>query len=74
MPRLPRFVIAGQPQHVIVRGINREATFCAEPDYEFYLEKLKLACEKYGCQLYANVLMTNHVHLLLTPTSEDGIG
>lgn len=74
MARLPRFVIPGQPQHVIVRGINREAIFCRDEDYRFYLEKLQNACEKYGCHLHAYVLMTNHVHLLLTPKYEYSIG
>ena len=48
MARLPRFVIPGQPQHVIVRGNNRSEIFCADADYQFYLEKLKLACEKHA--------------------------
>lgn len=74
MTRLPRFVIPGQPQHVIVRGNNRTEIFCAEADYQFYLEKLKLACDKHHCQLHAFVLMTNHVHLLITPQEEEGIG
>ncbi len=47
MARLPRFVIPGQPQHVIVRGNNRSEIFCADADYQFYLEKLKLACDKH---------------------------
>ena len=67
MARLPRFVIPGQPQHVIVRGNNREAIFYAEADYQLYLEKLKQACDKHKCDLHAYVLMTNHVHLLITP-------
>jgi len=40
MARLPRFVIPDQPQHVIVRGNNREPIFIDEADYQFYLEKL----------------------------------
>ncbi len=74
MARLPRFSLPGQPQHVIVRGNNRSEIFCADEDYRFYLEKLKLACEKHGCSLHAYVLMTNHVHLLITPWEEDSIG
>ena len=73
MARLPRFVIPGYPQHVIVRGNNRSAIFSKEADYVFYLEKLKAAGEKHQCDLHAYVLMTNHVHLLLTPHSENGI-
>ena len=73
MARLPRFVIPGHPQHVIVRGNNREPIFYAEADYQFYLEKLKQACDKHSCDVHAYVLMTNHVHLLITPHKENGI-
>jgi putative transposase len=74
MARLPRFVLPGQPQHVIQRGNNRGDIFRAEADYRFYLEKLQAAADKHGCAIHAYVLMTNHVHLLLTPQAEDGIG
>lgn len=74
MARLPRYVISGQPQHIIQRGNNREPIFYAETDYHFYLEKLFDACQKHDCDLHAYVLMTNHVHLLMTPHSTDGIG
>jgi putative transposase len=74
MARLPRFVIPGQPQHVIQRGNNRTATFRTPADYRFYLEQLRAAAEKHGCAIHAYVLMTNHVHVLVTPHSETGIG
>ena len=74
MARLPRFILPGQPQHVILRGNNRTEIFCAEADYRFYLDKLRLACEKHGCDIHAYVLMTNHVHLLLTPQEEQSLG
>lgn len=73
MARLPRFVIPDHPQHVIVRGNNREPIFYADEDYQFYLEKLKQACNKHQCDVHAYVLMTNHVHLLITPHKEDGL-
>lgn len=73
MARLPRFILPGQPQHVILRGNNRTEIFCAEADYRFYLDKLRLACEKHGCDIHAYVLMTNHVHLLLTPQEEQSL-
>jgi putative transposase len=73
MARLPRYVILGQPQHVIQRGNNRNVIFVADEDYQYYLQKLGDACKKYDCELHAYVLMTNHVHLLLTPNSENGI-
>jgi putative transposase len=74
MARLPRFVIPGQPQHVIQRGNDRQAIFRDEQDYSFYLEKLWEAAEKNQCDIHAYVLMTNHVHLLITPHTETGIG
>ena len=74
MARRPRIILPGQPQHVIQRGNNREAIFASEGDYLFYLEKLAAACKRFDCDLHAYVLMTNHVHLLMTPQSGDGIG
>jgi putative transposase len=74
MARLPRFVIPDHPQHVIVRGNNRDPIFYDDVDYLFYLAKLKQACDKHECDLHAYVLMTNHVHLLLTPRHAYSIG
>src|SRR5690625_4139863 len=73
MARLPRFVLPGQPQHVIQRGNNREAIFCAEANYRFYMEKLQAAASRHQCAIHAYVLMTNHVHLLMTPAHERSI-
>jgi len=74
MARLARFIIADQPQHIIVRGNNRDPIFFEDADYEFYIEKLRQACLKHACELHAYVLMTNHVHLLVTPQTEYGLG
>jgi putative transposase len=68
MARLPRIDIAGVPTHVIQRGNNRTACFFAEADYGYYLEFLSKAAKKCACAVHAYVLMTNHVHLLLTPS------
>ncbi len=64
MARRARLIFAGVPQHIIQRGDNRQATFFAEEDYRSYLDWLHEAAKKYGCRIYAYVLMTNHVHLL----------
>ncbi|MES9868354.1 MAG: transposase [Sedimenticola sp.] len=74
MARLPRYSIPGQPQHVIQRGNNREPVYYDEADYRFYLEKLEAACKQHDCTVHAYVLMTNHVHLLMTTNSGEGIG
>ena len=73
MARKPRFNLPGIPQHVVQRGNNREPCFFAEEDYRFYLECLKESSDKFQCDIHAYVLMTNHVHLLVTPHIDNGI-
>jgi len=73
MPRKPRMYLPDMPYHVIQRGNNRDATFYAEQDYQFYLDCLYDACSRYKVAVHAYVLMTNHVHLLMTPATEDSI-
>src|SRR2546426_6599532 len=67
MPRAARCVIAGWPLHIVQRGINRNDCFFAERDYTAYLAYLHRYSIEFGCTLHAYCLMTNHVHLLLTP-------
>ena len=74
MARLPRYNLPGQPQHVILRGNNRSIIFVSDEDYRYFKECLKDAADRHGCAIHAYVLMTNHVHLLVTPEREDGIG
>lgn len=74
MPRRARLAIAGIPWHIIQRGNNRSACFYADEDYLRYLETLGEMARKYGCDIHAYVLMTNHVHLLLTPKKIDSAG
>lgn len=71
MARLPRIDVAGMAQHVIQRGNNRQACFLDDRDRVVYLDALKIALRANNCALHAYVLMTNHVHLLMTP-SETG--
>lgn len=67
MPRGPRLDLVGVPVHVIQRGNNRTACFACEDDYPLYLYYLHEAAARSACAVHAYVLMTNHVHLLLTP-------
>ncbi len=67
MARLPRFFVSGYPLHVIQRGNNRNALFFSKADYRIYLDWLGEAARRHGCTLHAYVLMTNHVHILVTP-------
>lgn len=74
MARLPRYVAPGQPQHVIQRGNNRSAIFADARDHHVFHDYLGEACERHGTQVHAYVLMTNHVHLIMTPCKDNGIG
>jgi len=74
MARHARFIVPGLPQHVIQRGNNRGVIFVDQDDYRFYLEKLQSACQDFRCKIHAYVLMTNHVHLLLTPEAKESLG
>jgi len=73
MPRPARLNIPGVPQHVTQRGNNRQACFYADDDYRLYLGLLRKACLTHDCSLHAYVLMTNHVHLLMTPSTPEGV-
>jgi len=66
MPRRARIALPNVPQHLIQRGNNRQACFFADEDYRFYLDWLAEYAGKAGCRIHAYVLMTNHVHLLIS--------
>ena len=70
MARKPRFDKGGHTYHVTQRGNNRRDCFFAERDYRFYLECMADSARRYDVAVHAYVLMTNHVHLLLTPTGD----
>jgi putative transposase len=58
--------------HLVQRGINREPCFFAEEDYHCYLHWLQKSAADWNCAIHAYILMTNHVHLLITPQHSDG--
>jgi len=62
------------PLHIIQRGNNRQACFFADEDYRCYLDWLKQSADKFACRIHAYVLMTNHVHLLLSSDKTDAAG
>lgn len=74
MPRRARLTLPNVPMHIIQRGNNRQACFFADDDYRFYLDWLKDYAGKTGCRMHAYVLMTNHVHLLVSSAAADGVG
>jgi putative transposase len=73
MPNSRRFHLADLPQHIVQRGNNGQACFERDEHRCEYLSRLAAGATKYSVSIHAYVLMSNHVHLLATPTSPNGI-
>ncbi|MCK5395854.1 MAG: transposase [Gammaproteobacteria bacterium] len=73
MARLPRVCLPSIPQHIIQRGNNRQVCFVSEEDFSAYAYWLYQYAKKFEVSIHAWVFMTNHVHLLVTPTTKNGV-
>jgi putative transposase len=73
MPRRIRIVAAGYSMHVILRGINRAAIFFDDSNDRFFLDSLSAGARQERVAVHAYVLMSNHVHLLMTPVTTEGV-
>ena len=73
MARLSRIVLLGVPHHVTQRGNRRQLLFAEPRDYALYRDLLAERCEANGVACWAYCLMPNHVHLILTPSTEQGL-
>ena len=73
MARLPRVCLPGIPLHLIQRGNNRQACFASLDDFSAYAAWLQEYTARYRVDVHAWVLMTNHVHLLVTPSTASGV-
>ncbi len=73
MARLPRLTLPGYPHHIIQRGNNRQAIFATSADYQMLLGLLFDNAKKFDVAIHAYVLMSNHFHVLATPTTADGL-
>jgi putative transposase len=69
VPRQPRVDLPGVPQHIVQRGNDRQPCFFADIDRVRYLQDLRDIAHREDCSVHAYVLMTNHVHLLVTPAA-----
>jgi putative transposase len=74
VPQLARLDIAGIPQHIVQRGVDRQPCFHLASNYWRYLDDLAIASQRHGCAVHAYALMTNHVHLLVTPETRGATG
>jgi REP-associated tyrosine transposase len=72
MARGPRLIVPGIALHIVQRGHNRRDCFHNDTDYLVYLSNLRELARRTQCALHAYCLMTNHVHLLLTPSNPEG--
>jgi len=70
---MARTVMPGIPHHVIQRGVRRLDVFKGDEDYQTYLDLISASCKKAGTEVWAYCLMSNHVHLILVPSTEDGL-
>ncbi len=70
---MARVVVPGVPHHVTQRGVRRNDVFFCEADYELYIHLLSDFCRKCGTEIWAYCLMTNHIHLVMVPSTEDGL-
>jgi putative transposase len=74
MARIARIVYPGFPHHIVHRGNRRERVFFnEEADRKDYLALLREMCLRYKVEVWAWCLMSNHVHLLLSPKEIDGL-
>lgn len=74
MARLPRLVIANQAHHVIQRGNDRQTIFRDDSDYLAFLAWLREGSRQFKVAIHAYVLMPNHLHLLASPSDQEGLG
>ncbi len=74
MARIGRFVVPGLPHHVTQRGNRRERVFFGDDDYALYRDLLGEACRREGVSVWSYCLMPNHVHLILSPRTPEGLG
>lgn len=74
MPRRARLMLPEIPVHIVQRGNNRVQCFFADGDYAYYLFHLERLAAQFACAVHAWCLMTNHVHLLVTPSSAQACG
>jgi putative transposase len=73
MPRRAGIIAAGYPMHLILRGIDRAAVFFEDDDRQLFLDHLAAVAAEESVAVHAYVLMTNHLHLLMTATRDDGV-
>ncbi|MEW6358204.1 MAG: transposase [Planctomycetota bacterium] len=73
MARIARVVVSGYPHHVTQRGVRSMAIFRDDEDRRAYLRFMAEQTDRFGVEVLAWCLMTNHVHLIAVPSDEAGL-
>jgi putative transposase len=73
MARQPRLTVTGYPHHVILRGNNRQDIFRTPADFDRMLDLLFEHARAQAVAVHGYVLMSNHLHLLLTPQKDQAL-
>ena len=73
MARLPRLVVPGYPHHLTQRGVRSMDVFTSDNDRIFYLSFVAEECKRHGVEILAWCLMTNHVHFVAVPKTEQAL-
>ena len=73
MARMPRLVVPGYPHHVTQRGNRRQRTFFTDDDYRHYIALVSESARQTETEIWSYCLMPNHVHLVMVPSTEDGL-
>jgi hypothetical protein len=71
--RLTRVIAVDVPHHVTQRGNARRSVLDCDADRMAYLNLLRQNIELHGVGLIGYCLMSNHVHLVVTPHNADGL-
>lgn len=73
MARLPRLTVPGYPHHVVQRGNNRQPIVLSDADRLLLLDLVSENAQRFQVALHAYALMDNHIHLVLSPETADGV-
>lgn len=73
MPREKRIVVPGCWHHVTQRGNHRQDVFLSDEDRAEYLSLIRRCGAKYRVRLSAYRLMSNHVHWIAIPETQEGL-
>jgi len=66
-----RSILPALPHHVVLRGNNRRRLFSYRWEYRLFLKLLEDAARAHVVPVHALALMTNHVHLVVSPPEQE---